>query len=101
MTTLAIKIEIPYINRVVIADDTISFDLDDGRTISVPIAWFPRLLNASQEERNRWRLMGKGRGVHWDDIDEDISIEGILAGHPSGESRSSLRKWLESRKINT
>ncbi|MCD4677298.1 MAG: DUF2442 domain-containing protein, partial [Desulfobacula sp.] len=72
-------------------------ELDDGRTVSVPMVWYPRLLNALPQERKNWRLIGKGRGIYWDSIDEDISIEGILAGRPSGESQSSFKKWLESR----
>lgn len=98
MTTLAVKIEIPNANSVIITDDTLTVELDDGRTVSVPTAWYPRLLHASPEERKNWRLIGKGRGIHWDAIDEDISIEGLLAGRPSGESQSSFKRWLESRK---
>jgi hypothetical protein len=66
-------------------------DLSDGRTISVPLTWFPRLLHASPEERGNWRLIGKGHGIHWEDIDEDISIEGLLADKPSGESQVSFK----------
>ncbi|HCA42736.1 MAG TPA: DUF2442 domain-containing protein [Bacteroidetes bacterium] len=53
-------------------------ELNDGRTISVPLEWFPRLLNASKKQRNNWRLIGKGIGIHWEDLDEDISVESIL-----------------------
>ena len=74
-----------------------SVDLSDGRSISVPIAWFPRLLHASGQERNNWRLIGKGRAIHWEDLDEDISIEGLLTGRPSGESQESFKKWLDKR----
>jgi hypothetical protein len=63
----------------------------------VPLAWFPRLLHATPEERDRWRLIGKGQGIYWEDIDEDISVENLLAGKPSGESQTSLKKWLQSR----
>jgi hypothetical protein len=87
----------PTAENVTITEDTLSVDLDDGRTISVPLAWFPRLLESSPQERDRWRLIGRGHGIHWDDIDEDVSIEGLLAGRPSGESQSSFRKWLASR----
>jgi hypothetical protein len=80
-----------------IRKDTLSVDLSDGRTISVPLAWFPRLLHATQEERKNWRLVGKGHGIHWDDIDEDISVEGLLADRPSGESQASFKKWLAKR----
>lgn len=80
-----------------ITEDTLSVDLSDGRTISVPLAWYPRLTYASQSEQNNWRLIGKGYGIHWEDLDEDISVEGLLAGRPSGESQTSLKKWLASR----
>ncbi|HLQ25692.1 MAG TPA: DUF2442 domain-containing protein [Acidiferrobacterales bacterium] len=78
-------------------DDTLTVDLADGRTISVPLAWFPRLLHGTQEERNHWRLIGQGEGIHWSDLDEDISIENLILGKPSGESQSSFKKWQESR----
>ena len=72
-------------------------DLADGRTISVPLAWFPRLLHGRPEERQNWRLIGDGQGIHWPDLDEDISLENLLLGRPSGESQSSLKRWLEGR----
>ena len=97
MNTLAVEIRIPEALNVSLTDDTLSVDLSDGRSISVPIAWFPRLLHASEQERNNWRLIGKGQGIHWEDIDEDISIEGLLAGKPSGESQESFKKWLSKR----
>ena len=98
MTTLAVEIEIPNAENVIVTDDTLSVDLSDGRTISVPIAWYPRLSYSSHYERKNWRLIGRGHGIHWEDIDEDISIEGLLAGRPSNESQISFKKWLESRK---
>jgi len=97
MNTLAVEIRIPEALNVSLTDDTLSVDLSDGRSISVPIAWFPRLMHSSEQERNNWRLIGKGQGIHWKDIDEDISIEGLLAGRPSGESQESFRKWLAKR----
>ena len=93
----AVEIEVPYAEGITVTEDTLSVDLSDGRTISVPLTWFPRLLSASPEERNNWRLIGKGHGIHWEDIDEDISIEGLLAGKPSGESQDSFKKWLGAR----
>jgi len=72
-------------------------DLADGRTVSVPIAWYPRLMHGTTEERSHWRLIGKGEGIHWPDLDEDLSVENILLGRPSGESQRSLKKWLEER----
>ena len=97
MSTLAIEMEIPNAEELNVTEDTLSVDLSDGRTISVPLAWFPRIVNATEEERNNWRLIGKGHGIHWKDIDEDISVEGLLAGKPSGESQASFKKWLEGR----
>jgi hypothetical protein len=98
MTILAVNMDIPNAVSVFIDEDTLTVELDDGRTISVPVAWYPRLLHASKEERANWRMIGKGHGIHWENIDEDISVEGILAGRPSGESQASLKKWLESRR---
>ena len=97
MTTLAIQIEAPSAKNVSISEDTLSVDLSDGRTISVPVEWFPRLVHARPEERTRWRLIGNGQGIHWEDIDEDISVEGLLAGKSSGESQASLKRWLNQR----
>ena len=94
MNTLAVEIRIPEALNVSLTDDTLSVDLSDGRCISVPIAWFPRLLHSTEQERNNWRLIGKGQGIHWEDIDEDISIEALLAGRPSGESQESFKKCL-------
>jgi hypothetical protein len=92
-----IEIEVPMAENILFSDDTLSVDLSDGRTISVPLAWFPRLTCATVAERGNWRLVGKGYGVHWEDLDEDISIEGLLAGKPSGESQASFKKWLDIR----
>jgi hypothetical protein len=97
MNTLVVEIRIPEALNVLLTDDTLSVDLSDGRSISVPIAWFPRLLHSTEQERNNWRFIGKGQGIHWEDIDEDISIEGLIAGRPSGESQESFKKWLAKR----
>lgn len=80
-----------------ITDDSLSVDLEDGRTITVPLAWYPRLLHATPEERDNWRLIGKGEGIHWPDVDEDVSVDNLLNGKPSGESQSSFKHWLDSR----
>jgi hypothetical protein len=101
MNTLAVEIRVPEALNVSLTDDTLSVDLIDGRSISVPIAWFPRLLHSFEQERNNWRLIGKGQGIHWEDIDEDISIEGLLAGRPSGESQQSFERWLTKRSEKT
>ena len=97
MSTFAIEIAVPNAYDVTVTEDTLSVDLSDGRTISVPLTWFPRLVHSTPEERNNWRLIGKGHGIHWEDIDEDISVEGLLAGKPSGESQTSFKKWLKGR----
>jgi uncharacterized protein DUF2442 len=78
-------------------DDTLSVELSDGRMISVPLAWYPRLFHGTAQERNHWRLIAKGHGIHWPDLDEDISVENLLAGQPSGESLASFKRWLEKR----
>ena len=64
-------------------EDNLSVDLMDGRTITVPIAWYPRLLHATQEQRQKWKICGGGYGIHWPDIDEDLSTEGLLRGAPA------------------
>jgi hypothetical protein len=98
MTTLAVEIRPATARNVVVTEESVTVELDDGRTISVPVAWYPRLLHATPKERNNWRLIAKGEGIHWPDLDEDISIENILFGKPSGESQRSLKQWLSSRQ---
>ena len=78
-------------------DDSLFVDLLDGRTIAAPLAWYPRLFHATDNERNNWRLIGRGEGIHWPDLDEDISVENLLAGKPSGEGPRSFAAWLEGR----
>jgi len=82
-----------------LTDDALIVELVDGRTISVPLAWYPRLAHGNVAERAHWRFIGDGEGIHWPDLDEDISIEGLLAGRRSGESQASLRRWLDSRTV--
>jgi hypothetical protein len=79
-------------------DEALVADLADGRTITVPLAWFPRLAHGTPAERNNWRLIARGEGIHWPDLDEDISIESLLAGRRSGETQDSLRRWLQQRE---
>ncbi|NPA77159.1 MAG: DUF2442 domain-containing protein, partial [Candidatus Diapherotrites archaeon] len=80
---------------------TLSVDLEDGRTISVPLSWYPRLVYATPEERQNFRIAGAGYGIHWPDVDEDIGVEGLICGRRSMESSESLAKWLAARKKNT
>lgn len=84
--------------RVSLTDVALVVDLVDGRIVSVPLGWYPRLSHGSPAERAHWRLIGEGEGIHWPDLDEDISVEGLLAGRRSGETPVSLRRWFESRK---
>jgi hypothetical protein len=83
---------------VTLSDDALTVDLADGRTITVPLAWFPRLAHGSAAERANWRLIGGGAGIHWPELDEDISVESLLKGWRSGESQESLRRWLLTRR---
>ncbi|MEI6651951.1 MAG: DUF2442 domain-containing protein [Chlorobiaceae bacterium] len=71
--------------------------MSDGRSIMVPLAWYPRLMHATESERKNWRLIGNGYGIHWEDLDEDISVEGLLLGKLSGESQTSFKRWLSGR----
>jgi len=84
--------------RVTYTGDALVVDLVDGRTITVPLTWYPRLAHGTPAERANWRFIGEGEGIHWPDLDEDISVEGLLAGRRSGETQASLRRWFESRK---
>lgn len=85
------------IQDVRVTDDALIAELSDGRAISVPLAWYPRLLHGTPQERHNWRLIGQGEGIHWPDLDEDISVENLLFGKPSGESPSSFKRWLKRR----
>ena len=87
----------PLAIAVHVSVDTLEVRLSDGRKISVPLSWYPRLAHASVEERGHWQLIGAGLGIHWPDIDEDISVENLLMGQPSGESRKSFERWLDGR----
>ena len=98
MSFLTIDVSVPVAEGVEVTEDTLTAELADGRSISVPLAWYPRLAHAGPEERRNWRLIGGGEGVHWADLDEDISVEGLLAGRPKGESQTSLKRWLAARQ---
>ena len=97
MSTLASDLRPALAEDVKVTRDELRVFLSDGRTIAAPLTWYPRLMHGSPEERAAWRFIGKGSGIHWKALDEDISVEGLLAGLPSGESQGSLRKWLSSR----
>ena len=98
MSTSLVEIQVVSAENVGVTNDTLTLDLADRRTISLPVAWYPRLLHATPDERARWEWIGDREGIHWPDLDEDISVEGIIAGRRSGESQRSLQRWLEGRK---
>ena len=79
------------------SEDDFTVDLSDGRTITIPLAWFPRLFHATSAERGHWRWIGRGIGIHWPELDEDIAVEDLVLGRPSGEGQESLRRWLAAR----
>jgi Protein of unknown function (DUF2442) len=97
MNTSTTETQVARAQQIAVTEDTLTVDLVDGRTISVPLGWYPRLLHGTPEERNHWRLIGGGEGIHWPDLDEDISVENLLAGKSSGESQRSLKRWLDER----
>jgi Protein of unknown function (DUF2442) len=82
---------------VTVTDDALTVELSDGRSISAPLAWYPRLVHGTPKDRSNWRLVGQGIGIHWPALDEDISVENLLAGRASGESQRSLKRWLAQR----
>ena len=98
MGTSTVELADSFAKDVRLSGETLSLDLAVDRTISVALHLYPRLLHATEEEGGNWRLLGQGMGIHWPDLDEDISVEGILLGKPSGESQASFKKWLSSRK---
>jgi len=97
MNTSTVETQIPTALRVQVSEESLSVDLSDGRTISVPVAWYPRLSHGTPEQRNHHQMIGNGRGIHWPDLDEDISVENLLVGQPSGESQSSFKRWRAQR----
>ena len=96
--TTSVTIVTPLATGIGVTDDTLTVDLSGGRTVSVPLACYPRLLSATTQERSNWKLVALGEGMHWPDVDEDISVASIIAGRPSTESAASLQRWLTERK---
>ena len=100
MTTLAPPVDTftaPRARAARVGEDSLILDLADGRSLSTPLAWYPRLLAGSAAERAHLELIGEGEGIHWPDLDEDLSVESVLAGRPSAESLESFRCWLSAR----
>lgn len=98
MSSAVVTFKLSRIINVTVTDDTLSVDLEDGRTISVPIGWYPRLAHGTSAERANFQISGAGSGIHWPDLDEDIGADGLLLGKKSTESPSSLERWLQRRK---
>lgn len=96
MSTLVTERDI-FAESVQFPEDSLTVRLDDGRSLSVPLEWYPRLLHGTKAERENHEFIGDGEGIHWPDLDEDISVEGLLAGRRSAESAASLAKWIEKR----
>lgn len=97
MHSVAQTLNLVKIIRVSISDDTLAVDLEDGRTIAVPIGWYPRLAYGTPAERANFRISGAGYGIHWPDLDEDIGVEGLILGKKSSESQTSFERWLKHR----
>jgi hypothetical protein len=97
MTTLTLETE-PLATKVQVTEDRLIVELLDGRGITVPLSWYPRLMNGTVQERQHWQLLGDGYAIEWPDLDEHIGIEGLLAGRRSSECEKSISRWLEERK---
>ena len=98
MPISTVDMEVPGAMTIIVTEDTLTAELVDGRTISVPLLWYPRLVHATQEERNNCELHADGQHIHWPDLDEDLSVEGFLAGRKSGESPRSFKRWLAAKQ---
>jgi hypothetical protein len=98
MPSAAVTLALPRVVNVTVTEDTLSVDLEDGRTISAPIGWYPRLAYATPTERANLQISGAGYAIHWPDLDEDIGIEGLVFGKRSTESPASFARWLEQRR---
>jgi hypothetical protein len=97
MTTLTLDSAL-CIQGVEVTDSTLMVELSDGRTLTTPLVWYPRLIHATPAERDHWELIGDGEGIQWPDLDEDLSLEGMICARPSGESQKSFQTWLSKRQ---
>jgi len=86
------------VERIRVTDDVLAVEFNDGRSVSLPLSYFPRLAHGTPKERSTYRLIADGYGVHWPLLDEDLSAEGLLAGRRSGESDRSIQRWLKGRR---
>lgn len=95
---VAKSVVLARVSTVRVDDESLSVDLEDGRTITIPIGWYPRLAYATPRERANWQISGAGYGIHWPELDEDIGVEGLLLGRQSTEGAASLERWLRRRE---
>ena len=98
MNSSAVEISEARAESLTLTDEALTVDLRDGRTIIVPLVWFPRLWHGTPQERGQFEIIGAGAYIHWPDLDEDLTVAGLLEGRKSGESLQSLKQWLDSRK---
>ena len=94
MLSATVNLALPRLVSVSLSDDTLAVDLEDGRTISVPVSWYPRLAHGTPDEKAHFETSGGGFGIYWPELDEDISVEGMLLGRKSTESPASFQRWL-------
>ena len=99
MSTLTLEHE-PLAVDLIVTRETLTLVLADGRSLTVPLAWYPRLAHATEDERGHWQLLGDGYAIEWPDLDEHIGVAGVLAGRRSGESETSFKRWMASRGSN-
>ena len=100
MNSSVLEIQEARVQSVMVSEDSLTVNLMDGRTIIVPLLWYPRLWHGTPDERNDFEIIGDGAYIHWPELDEDLTVTGLLAGRRSGESPQSLKKWIEARKAN-
>ena len=100
MNSLAVEIQEASAQKITVGEASLTVDLVDGRTIIVPFVWYPCLWHGTLEERNHFEILCDGTLIHWPDLDEDLSVSGLLAGRRSGESPRSLKRWLEARTVH-
>lgn len=97
MASSPIDLSAAFAKEVRFGPGTLIVELVDGRVLAVPLEWYPRLAQGNSEERAKWELIGRGHGIHWPMLDEDLNVEDLLAGRRSGESQESFKRWLHSR----
>ena len=98
MSSLAVEVQEARAKSVKVSNEGLTVDLVDGRTIMVPLAWFPRLWHGTPQERNHFEIFGDGAYIHWPDVDEDLTVTGLLQGRRPGEGTKSLKAWHEARR---